>query len=1159
MSEDSLPMVRTSDTLRIKEKKPRLYQFNALHDYAGLEINHPPGIYNHSISLSISTPDNSKIELIQNNKSIPFHNGDTLTTFTLVKITYRDSIGQNRNFIGSYIVNQDVKLPVISLYVNSSEFFPETGIYVGRMIAPDTLGGRIQTVGAAWKKKPITAYAQFFFNGRLNEELELDLKTYGGMTLGWKEKSLQLSARETLHGQDKIQIKAFPSLPSREYQHLVLRTSGNDQNKTRIKDLSLSKVAEEINLDTKASRQIIVYINGIYWGIHNLREKVNSDYFQYNYGWEKDSFVHLQGSGFKNIQYKSLVDYARQNYQNDDFNQRMRDSIDVENFFNFNIFQTYIGNPDYRGNVRFYKHTEGKWKWVVYDLDLAANNSFHSRNFIKDRTNPDREYWYNPPYAVDLLKYILKDTTFRNQFILQYTYLIASKLSTQNFTDYIEQSSTTIEPEIERHFQRREWLYKETSASRNKKINGLIEFFEKRPSSAIAHLQELFKLGATSRFTFSQNIKTFNSLTINNSHVHSNHIEGEFFHDLPFELTVLEKDHRYEFIGWSDGITTETRPIDPRDGPIAIEALFQHKPDFHSDGIMLQKALVQRKKNKALIFVSVLNPTTEKISLQNKAVHEDINGMRFEFGDSTYIHPGEEIIITNDCELFRQTIQDSTLKVFKFEGVCSDPFKIQLVFVDDWCWVDTMCFAVSDSLLIEHSTFLIDKKPDGINMRQMNSEELKEISFGVDIVFPEVRREEAPPQHKGFLWLGLGLIGVAAAYRKRILKLVSVIAFICQLTPVQSQDTLITTTVNEKAEECARQDQFGLSAIEKRVIDNKGKGDSRFDGTRNFRPVLYDLVYRGGGNNLHLKDTIPKYYLWNPMPMYGLQQLSKIGFGKAVYLYSHNFDYWYPQNKLDALQKDGFEYICRPQLNDYIDEYFADIMARANDPLPEMVYIHCWNGWHQSGLLSAYTLMQFCDFSNQEALNYWETCTDGNHKGFSKVKSNIRNYRPSEEYYFTAEQKEKYCPCLKEFKSGQKEQHEDDKINLSTSEMMENPNTAQSGKPYTYHTIVSGECLGTIALKYGMTVREIQKLNNLQGDLLYAGNKLKVYQNKNNSNVPKQKNPKSAEQNNIYTVKSGDTLSGIALKHKTTVTAIKTLNNMRSDLIFPGDKIQIPQ
>ena len=101
-------------------------------------------------------------------------------------------------------------------------------------------------MGRAWQKEPIRAFAQFFIGNKMRDELALDVKTYGGMTLGWKEKSLQLSARKEKYGRSKIKVKLFENLPMDAFQHVVLRTSGNDQNKSRLQDRSISHVADDL-------------------------------------------------------------------------------------------------------------------------------------------------------------------------------------------------------------------------------------------------------------------------------------------------------------------------------------------------------------------------------------------------------------------------------------------------------------------------------------------------------------------------------------------------------------------------------------------------------------------------------------------------------------------------------------------------------------------------------------------------------------------------------------------------------------------------------------------------------------------------------------------------------------------------------------------------
>ena len=181
-----------------------------------------------------------------------------------------------------------------------------------------------------------------------------------------------------------------------------------------------------------------------------------------------------------------------------------------------------------------------------------------------------------------------------------------------------------------------------------------------------------------------------------------------------------------------------------------------------------------------------------------------------------------------------------------------------------------------------------------------------------------------------------------------------------------------------------------------------------------------------------------------------------------------------------------------------------------------------------------------------------------NYKGFSKVKSRIKGYKPSEKYYFTEEQQKKYCPCEKDVSGPMAIQSDEDKINLSSDEMMEKGRTkSSSSNSFTYHEIRSGESLGTIAEKYGMGISELQRLNGMRGTIIYAGRKLKVKDRKGlkSTSIKKSSNYSSRV---IYRVRSGDSLYGIAQKYRTTIIAIKKYNGLDSDTIYPGQKLKIP-
>lgn len=116
------------------------------------------------------------------------------------------------------------------------------------------------------------------------------------------------------------------------------------------------------------------------------------------------------------------------------------------------------------------------------------------------------------------------------------------------------------------------------------------------------------------------------------------------------------------------------------------------------------------------------------------------------------------------------------------------------------------------------------------------------------------------------------------------------------------------------------------------------------------------------------------------------------------------------------------------------------------------------------------------------------------------------------------------------------------------------PKPAPKPKPKatpSTHTVKSGDTLSEIAVKYGTTTANLKSINGLKdADVIYIGQKIKL-----TGSAP---TPKATTKN--YTVKSGDTLSGIASKNGTTVAKLKSLNGIKdADVIFAGQKIKLPK
>ena len=110
------------------------------------------------------------------------------------------------------------------------------------------------------------------------------------------------------------------------------------------------------------------------------------------------------------------------------------------------------------------------------------------------------------------------------------------------------------------------------------------------------------------------------------------------------------------------------------------------------------------------------------------------------------------------------------------------------------------------------------------------------------------------------------------------------------------------------------------------------------------------------------------------------------------------------------------------------------------------------------------------------------------------------------------------------------------------------------------YTVKSGDTLTAISRQYNTSIAELKALNNLRSDLIFVGQSLKVKEQTKQS-APKPTKPanstSTATSGRTYTVKSGDTLSGISRQYNTTVSELKRLNNLTSDLIFVNQKLTV--
>ncbi len=319
-------------------------------------------------------------------------------------------------------------LPVVFLVTDPDNLWDEhTGIYVkgsdytGKggsdeiyITESENMGtwANFNMRGKMWERPATFTYTDV--NGQnVLFEADLKIRIFGAFSRKKAQKGIALIARKGT-GPSWLEYPFFDNRPFDRYKSLVLRASGQDAALSRIRDVLVLGLLNDggVDMANQAYVQCIVYLNGQYWGVYNLREKVSKFYLAQHFGIDDvDSIDILVGNGSNSANvvagngladYKALIDFCKSkncNLSNDSDYQYVSDRIDVNNFAQYCAFEIIVGNTD-TGNIKFWRSSEldNKWRWLAYDFCWAFNRespnsdvtktSGYRRDFFSKYFNP---------------------------------------------------------------------------------------------------------------------------------------------------------------------------------------------------------------------------------------------------------------------------------------------------------------------------------------------------------------------------------------------------------------------------------------------------------------------------------------------------------------------------------------------------------------------------------------------------------------------------------------------------------------------------------------------------------------------------------------------------------------------------------------------------
>ncbi len=638
-------------------------------------FSQPGGLYSTSLNISLST-DNAEIYYTLDSSdpttaSQKYSSPINITSTTVVKAkSFIDGFLPAKIFVNSYIINSDHDLPVISLSTDPKNLWDyNEGIYVD---GPGWTPSEPHYGANFWMDWEKPAHVELFEQDGEGFSENCGIKIFGAYSRSHAQKSLAVHFRGQ-YGTSELDYKLFPWLPYKNYKSFVLRNSGNDWMYTMLRDGLMQNIALGTDTDGLAFRPAVLYLNGEYWGIHNIREKTNEDYLSQHHGVDPDQvdileneYEIVEGS---NEDYLELTDFLNANSLESETNFNFVNSrIETENFATYQLLNIFFDNTDWPGNnIKYWKswETGSRWRWLLYDTDfgfgLYQGGAYYD-NTLSIALSPNGPSWPNPPWSTLLLRKLLTNNSFKNYFVNRAADLANSNFTNAHVSDLIDSLGALIESEISRHSEK--WG-NFSGGSWNLNMDNLRYFAQNRPTAFLSFFNDYFTLGGTSWLTLVNKNPERGAVQLNSLLISQKEWQGVYFNNNDIELRAVPKTG-YKFSGWRGSINSDSEIITASPATaINVEAVFT--PDGNGNEMVVINEINYNSNS--------LFDTEDWIEFYNNSDNEiNLSGWKMKDSDpvNEYVFPEgtvltDYLVLTANLEMFSPLFPQVTKVIGNFD------------------------------------------------------------------------------------------------------------------------------------------------------------------------------------------------------------------------------------------------------------------------------------------------------------------------------------------------------------------------------------------------------------------------------------------------------------------------------------------------------------
>jgi hypothetical protein len=527
---------------------------------------------------------------------------------TVIRATaFKDGQTLGPTTTASYFVmpRATFKLPVVSLVAAEDRLFGyEKGILVAgeandrfRQENPSQTRAA-GNAPANWlqrgKEAEVPAHFQYFSDRLDPERASVDqgigVRVHGGVNRAAPSKSLRLYARKE-YGKANLRHAFFDE--EQKYKRLLLRNSGNDFYRTMMRDAAIQQILTGLRFDVQAYQPTVVFLNGEYWGILNLREYLDKHFLSRHHGVDEDRLDIMdldKADEGSDGHWRELMTYIDTHpLQEDRHFDHVVGQIDVDNFIDYIIANIFVVNYDWpHNNVRHWRLQvgqsgeqnppahDGRWRWLMFDTDAGF------RDFVPDALS--RLVKVDPRYnsrTAELFRSLLKNKRFEQAFVMRFSDLLNTSFKAERMVSVIGDVRSDIEAEMPRHIGR--WAFPESLKVWHEGVDHLQNFARERPTVQRLQLAQFFALPGEYQVKLNVSDSLHGRIRVNSTTIDQRTPglsgsaypwSGTYFKQVPLEVEALPAPC-HAFVRWDGAAQTEPRITLQPDADVTLTAVFR--------------------------------------------------------------------------------------------------------------------------------------------------------------------------------------------------------------------------------------------------------------------------------------------------------------------------------------------------------------------------------------------------------------------------------------------------------------------------------------------------------------------------------------------------------------------------------------------------------